>query len=143
MELSLAPLQTGSTSLPRPPSRPTLVTMTTWRDALNGTTTLEAMPAPAPIIALVPHSMPTLITAPPKPDIPPAPGKWERARSIFTSADKQRYIHLDQHAWDEEFKVGGDWNHKPSRIETFLARYDKNQTLTTLAVVVLLLLWIF
>ncbi len=143
MELSLAPLQSGPVALPRIPARPKMITMATWRDALNGTAALESMSAPVQVIALAPQAMPTLITAPPKPEIRPAAGKWERALSIFTAADKNRYIHVDQQAWEEEFKVGGDWNTKPTRIETFLARYDKNQTLTTLAVVVLLLLWIF
>ncbi len=143
MELSLAPLQSGPITLRNLPARPKMVTIATWRDSLHGTAAFEAKPVPSPVISYARTAMPTLITAPPTPEVRPAAGKWQRALSIFTAADKNRYIHLDQHAWEEEFKVGGDWNTKPTRIETFLARYDKNQTLTTLAVVVLLLLWIF
>ncbi len=38
-------------------------------------------------------------------------------------------------------RTAGQWN-KPSRVENFLMRYDKDQALSTLVFVVLLLLWL-
>lgn len=143
MELLLAPLHTAPAPRSHTPLVTEMVMMAIWQEALRGRSRLAPAPAAEPVVAKSAMTTPTLITAPPKPEPRPSARKWERALSLFRATDKADHIKLDQHAWDDEFKVDGEWNTRPSRVETFLSRYDKNQTLTTLAVVALLLLWIF
>lgn len=124
-------------SSPRLATPITLTTFVAWRRALHDTV------APAPPIVL-----PAMIIAAPvividEPAQPKLAITWERARKIFTPPADDNHIYLDQTLWEDEFKATGDWNTKPSRVETFLAHYDKSQTLATLAFIALLILWIY
>jgi len=118
------------------PERPRLATFTAWQHALHGTTAVQIQPE------LAPRAVAPIVL--PEPALTEKPAViWQRAVKIFTPPEEDQMIRLDQTVWEDEFKATSDWNTKPSRVENFLARYDKNHTLTTLAVVVLLLLWIY
>lgn len=137
MELALTALAPPRGA--HPVMRLQLASFEEWHRALHGAVTTPASPpalTAADLIADV--KLPIIV-----PETETTPRNWSRVRKIFTSIDQDKMIKVDDTIWHDEFRATGDWNAKPSRVETFLARYDKNQTLTTLVFVALLLLWIF
>ncbi len=126
-------------------SRSRLVTFEEWNAALRSPV-LPSHPIASPTsdAIVVTRYFLSPIQTPAAPELPEddwVEDNWvlEPAREIFLP--RPQPIRLEPVTRDDTRQITRQWN-KPSRVENFLMRCDKNQTLSTLVFVVLLLLWL-